>query len=99
MNRHGTALLAAAMAGLMAGAAQISAQGTPGITPAGVIAQHSIADQHSCKGQNSCKGQGGCSSGDNGCRGKNSCKGKGGCNTKPPVDLSCGTNTINASGA
>ena len=86
MNRPGTALVAAAaMTGLMAGAAQVSAQGTLSATSIGVIAHHSISDQHTCKGQNSCKGQGGCQSGDNGCRGKNSCKGKGGCNTKPPM--------------
>lgn len=86
MKRPGAALLAAAaMTGLMAGTAQVSAQGTLGATSLGIIAQHSISDQHTCAGENSCKGQGGCKSGDNGCRGKNSCKGKGGCNTTPPI--------------
>ena len=82
MNKTGTALLAAAaITGLMAGAAQVSAQGTSGSASFGVMSHYSIDGKHSCKGKNSCKGQGGCKSGDNGCKGKNSCKGKGGCNT------------------
>lgn len=89
MKRPGTALIvAAAMAGLFAGAAQVSAQQpAQGVSSIGTVAHRSINDKHSCKGENSCKGQGGCKSGDNGCKGKNSCKGKGGCNTEGAAGL------------
>jgi len=83
-------LAAAAMTGLVAGAASInmgcksdnangngstmSSPGTSGDTA-------TMAAKHSCKGMNNCKGQGGCKTADNDCKGKNSCKGKGGCAT------------------
>ena len=90
-------LMAAAVAGLVAGTAdRMSAAPTGGHARTGATVQAAKAsagkislakvsfaaeDKHSCKGKNDCKGQGGCKAGDNGCKGKNSCKGKGGCAT------------------
>jgi hypothetical protein len=84
-------ITAAAMGGLIAGAAAFaSASAVPGgaqnvvkktmvQSRLGAKASSIALDKHDCKGMNSCKGQGGCSTGDGGCKGKNSCKGKGGC--------------------
>ncbi len=79
-------LAAAAMGGLVAGAAMnVSASASTHSQKSAVQSQvgakgAAIAlDKHDCKGMNSCKGQGGCKTGDNGCKGKNSCKGNGGC--------------------
>ncbi|CAN5555259.1 hypothetical protein BH10PLA1_BH10PLA1_07900 [soil metagenome] len=87
-------LIAAAMGGLMAGAASSAMASTPAPTGkatvvtkatkavnAGVRALEDDKDagKHDCKGQNECKGKGGCKSGDAGCKGKNTCKGHGGC--------------------
>jgi hypothetical protein len=89
-------LAAAAMTGLLAGAAvRASAATVPNgsthstlkkmtaeSSKAGVrLAADKEKGKHDCKGKNECKGQGGCKSGDNGCKGKNSCKGHGGCKT------------------
>lgn len=81
-NTTKTAILSAAMAGLLSGSAAMAANTTSNSGAAGTSIQ-TLADKgtHSCKGQNTCKGQGGCKSGDNGCKGKNSCKGHGGCAT------------------
>ncbi len=83
--------LAAAMTGLLVGAATAQAQPLAGhvsgsnLTVNSAIAgAHSFAPddktpKHACKGKNACKGQG--------ADGKNSCKGKGSCATdgsKPP---------------
>ena len=85
-----TLMVAAAVSGLLGGAASVqaattSANGNSAVT-AGVASfgNASLAQdtgKHSCKGKNDCKGQGGCKSSDNGCKAKNSCKGKGGCAT------------------
>jgi hypothetical protein len=83
-------IAAAAMGGLIAGAAMNVSASTTGAqsvkksmvqSQVGAKASSIALDKHDCKGMNSCKGQGGCSAGDNGCKGKNSCKGKGGCKT------------------
>ncbi|HEY6448956.1 MAG TPA: hypothetical protein VIY53_21055 [Acidobacteriaceae bacterium] len=85
-----TAMVAAAVSGLLGGAtgmyaAVTSPSGTAPILKAGKASvTNSMQDstaKHSCKGKNDCKGQGGCKSSDQGCKGKNSCKGKGGCAT------------------
>jgi hypothetical protein len=85
-------IAAAAMGGLLAGAAvHVSASaltGTQTVKKAVIQSQlgskagATALDKHDCKGMNACKGQGGCSAGDGGCKGKNSCKGKGGCKTE-----------------
>ena len=89
-----TAMVAAAVSGLLSGAtamhaAVLSSSGTAPILKAGKASFNGLSQakvqKHSCKGKNDCKGQGGCKSGDNGCKGKNSCKGKGGCNTEHPM--------------
>ncbi len=89
MNRNSSALLAAAVSGLLLGGitgcssekqAPDSTQTQPaggGASPAALA----IADKHVCKGQNSCEGKGGCKTADHSCAGKNSCQGKGGCAT------------------
>jgi hypothetical protein len=81
-------MVAAAVSGLMSGAATMQAATTHAnstTVQAGKASFGSSLNQattkHSCKGKNDCKGQGGCKSSDNGCSGKNSCKGKGGCAT------------------
>ena len=85
-----TAMVAAAVSGLLGGATAMHAAvlHSPTTTPILKAGKTSLSGQdnlqtakHSCKGKNDCKGQGGCKSGDNGCKGKNSCKGKGGCAT------------------
>jgi hypothetical protein len=90
MNNTKLMIAAAAMGGLLAGAAShvsasIASSGSQsnliGSSQAGANGAAKTLDAHSCKGMNSCKGQGGCSTGDGGCKGKNSCKGKGGCKT------------------
>jgi hypothetical protein len=85
-----TLMVAAAVSGLLGGAATVqaaaSATNSTSVVKVGKASfANSSMDQdttkHSCKGKNDCKGQGGCKSSDNGCKGKNSCKGKGGCAT------------------
>jgi hypothetical protein len=85
-----TLMVAAAVSGMLGGAATMQAATTStSATSVVKVGQASFAnssmdmaaDKHSCKGKNDCKGQGGCKSSDNGCKGKNSCKGKGGCAT------------------
>jgi hypothetical protein len=76
-------LAAAAVAGLLAGAAT-TVHAASNLTSQAGMKVTTLADkgENSCKGQNACKGKGGCKSGDNGCKGQNSCKGKGGCGGK-----------------
>lgn len=91
-SRVTRAFTAAAMTGLVAGAASTSIgckSNNPDTGQAGVSATNggtpdTMQSKHDCKGQNDCKTLGGCSSGDNGCKGKNTCKGKGGCSTTGP---------------
>jgi hypothetical protein len=90
-----TLMVAAAVSGMLSGAATLqaatSSQTTNPVVKVGKASFTGVSmdkpAKHSCKGKNDCKGQGGCKSSDNGCKGKNSCKGKGGCATdgsKPP---------------
>ena len=72
--------LAAAITGLLGGAAHVQAQpvtGTHAVISSALAGAASYADpkkpKHACKGQNACKGQGG--------DGKNACKGQGSCAT------------------
>jgi hypothetical protein len=85
-----TAMIAAAVSGLLSGATVMYAavpnsSGSAPILKAGKTTLSGTTldkvAKHSCKGKNDCKGEGGCKSSDNGCKGKNSCKGKGGCAT------------------
>jgi hypothetical protein len=76
-SRITTTVAAAAMTGLVAGAA-VSVGGCTSSSP-GANAGNAVVAPHDCKGQNSCKGQGACKTGNNGCKGQNSCKGQGGC--------------------
>jgi hypothetical protein len=88
-----TLMVAAAVSGLLSGAATMQAATTQtnnsSVSMAKVgkasFLRTSLSDdskyKHSFKGKNDCKGKGGCKSSDNGCSGKNSCKGKGGCAT------------------
>ncbi len=84
---------AAALTGMLAGAA--NASGTGPVREGGFGASRAIAGTlvsgsglfkaaHLCKGKNSCKGKGGCKTATHSCVGKNSCQGKGGCNTTMP---------------
>jgi hypothetical protein len=84
-----TLMVAAAVSGLLSGAAALQAA-TPNsgnsVVKVGKASFNGTSSdmqttKHSCKGKNDCKGQGGCKSSDNGCKGKNSCKGNGGCAT------------------
>ena len=89
-----SAIVGAALAGLLAGSAGVQASTLLPDLKAGISSStlgqdpgqksekaKDPNDRHACKGENSCKGKGACKSGDNGCKGKNSCKGKGGCRT------------------
>jgi len=84
-----TLMVAAAVSGLLGGAATMQAATSHATNPVvkagkasfGSASLNQDTSKHSCKGKNDCKGQGGCKSSDNGCKGKNSCKGKGGCAT------------------
>jgi len=84
-----TLMVAAAVSGLLSGAATMQAATSRTSNPVvkagkasfGSASLDQTTSKHSCKGKNDCKGQGGCKSSDNGCKGKNSCKGKGGCAT------------------
>jgi hypothetical protein len=92
-SRITRAFAAAAMTGLVAGAAssimgcQHDNNAQPGMSTTNASSTDMSMAKHDCKGMNSCKGQGGCKTGDNGCKGKNSCKGNGGCNTNHPMAL------------
>jgi hypothetical protein len=88
-NSMKTLMVAAAVSGLLSGAATMQAATSPSTASVAKAGKASFlnasldqdTDKHSCKGKNDCKGKGGCKSGDNGCKGKNSCQGKGGCAT------------------
>jgi hypothetical protein len=83
-----SSLLAAAISGMVMGAASLAhaATTTPQDTGAGSAqgtgAEHlddHTAGKHSCKGKNDCKHQGGCKTDKHACKGQNDCKGQGGC--------------------
>jgi hypothetical protein len=83
-------LAAAALTGLVAGAATVNmgcksnsgGSSSTTMSSAGTSGDTAMMAKHSCKSMNDCKNQGGCQTGDNGCKHKNSCKGKGGCDTR-----------------
>ena len=90
-NVSGT-ILAAAVAGLLSGAAvrQSYADSTNStvstnvtvkakIAPGKAVPAKKMPKVHDCSGDNECKGLGGCKTDDNSCKFKNACKGKGGC--------------------
>jgi hypothetical protein len=73
-------LIAAAITGLLGGAAVNQGYGeTTNTAPGKVAPAKKEPKVHDCAGSNDCKALGGCKTGDNGCKFKNSCKGKGGC--------------------
>ena len=83
-----TLMVAAAVSGMLSGAAIMQAATSQSTNPVVKVGKASFSGvsldkpaKHSCKGKNDCKGQGGCKSSDAGCKAKNSCKGKGGCAT------------------
>lgn len=79
MNKTKSALVSAAVAGLLLGTVSTSLTSCKSASTA-----EAAMDKHACKSLNTCQGKGGCKSGDAGCAGKNSCKGKGGCATAAP---------------
>jgi hypothetical protein len=74
-------LAAAAIAGLLTGAATTTQARTTGSHSGVKVTTLADKGEHSCKGQNTCKGKGGCKGDSSSCKGKNDCKGKGGCAT------------------
>lgn len=92
-RRAVTSLVAAAVAGLCAGAsARVQAvRSSP--EPAKV-------PKHVCKGLNECKGQGACKHGcsGHGCHGKNDCRGQGGCAAEAAQHQCAGKNGCKAIG-
>jgi hypothetical protein len=78
MNIH-PSLLAAAIGGLLAGAAGCASKPAATNSESAQTAATSGGENHACKGQNACKGQGNCKTEGHGCKGQNECKGQGGC--------------------
>jgi hypothetical protein len=87
-NRSRKVLAAAAMAGLLNGAAvrQAWADGTnttlttkTNMAAGKVVPAKKTPKVHDCAGDNECKALGGCKTDDHACKFKNACKGKGGC--------------------
>jgi hypothetical protein len=80
-QERGFSLVSAAVMGLFAGLATVTAVSLSQAASSGArdsgISQKPAA-KHCCAGKNACKGQGGCGAD----KGKNSCAGKGGCSTK-----------------
>jgi hypothetical protein len=82
-----TLMMAAAMTGLISGAAMQqgcsdtnNANNTaPAPAPGKVADVKKAPTAHGCSGQNDCKGIGGCKTDAHACKFTNSCKGKGGC--------------------
>src|SRR5271154_182269 len=75
-----TLMMAAAMAGLISGAAIEQGHGDPtNAAPGKVAPVKKTPKVQGCAGQNDCKGLGGCKTDANACKFKNACKGKGGC--------------------
>jgi hypothetical protein len=89
-------LIAAAVGGILFGAAGCAGETPPAQQPAAAASGSAAAPaapgsaapqtaaapaKHACKGQNDCKGQGGCKTDKHGCKGQNDCKGQGGCKT------------------
>ncbi len=82
----GSALVAAAVGGLILGACKGASPNPSGEVQAAVAASASSGahkDKACCKGKNDCKGKGGCAvPGKHDCAGKNDCKGQGGCDMR-----------------
>jgi hypothetical protein len=76
-----TLLMAAAVSGLVSGAAIQQGRGDPtnAVAPGKVAPLKKIPKVHDCAGQNDCKALGGCKTEAHSCKFKNACKGKGGC--------------------
>lgn len=80
-----TLLMAAAMSGLIGGAAvhaepaDTNAPPTTNAVPGKAAPATKSPAVHGCGGQNDCKGLGGCKTDDHACKFQNACKGKGGC--------------------
>jgi hypothetical protein len=75
-----TLMMAAAMSGLISGAAVQQGYGDPtNAVPGKVAPVKKVPKAHDCAGQNDCKGIGGCKTDAHACKFKNACKGKGGC--------------------
>jgi hypothetical protein len=78
-----TAMVSAAVAGVIAAAGGCDKNGSAGpavssgMSPAAT--QTGPQSKHACRGQNDCKGQGGCKTDKHACKGQNACKGQGGC--------------------
>ena len=90
-RRDLTALLGAAVAGIVAGARLDAHEAQPSPAP---------SPKHVCQGLNECKGQGACKHGcsGHGCHGKNDCRGKGGCAAKAAQHRCAGKNACKAMG-
>jgi hypothetical protein len=76
-----SALLAAAISGMMLGAAA-TAQASPGqnlLNGKQIVKKMADKKKGPGKGKNDCKGKGGCKTDKHECAGKNDCKGQGGC--------------------
>jgi hypothetical protein len=82
-----SSLLAAAISGMVLGAASLaqaataqheSSASTAFDTGAQQVDDHT-ASKHGCKGKNDCKSQGGCKTDKHACKSQNDCKGQGGC--------------------
>jgi hypothetical protein len=81
MNTH-SGLLAAAVSGMLLGAAGCASKPAAASSPEAPSASATPSaggEAHGCKGMNGCKGQGGCKTDQHGCKGQNECKGQGGC--------------------
>jgi len=79
MNTH-SGLLAAAVSGMLLGAAGCASKPSPSAeSPSASATPSTGGEAHGCKGMNGCKGQGGCKTDQHGCKGQNECKGQGGC--------------------
>ena len=77
-----SALLAAAISGMMLGAtatAQASPQGQNLLSSKQIVKKMADKKKGPGKGKNDCKGKGGCKTDKHDCAGKNDCKGQGGC--------------------
>ncbi|MGE3174360.1 MAG: hypothetical protein AB7O97_17150 [Planctomycetota bacterium] len=76
-----TALISAAVGGLLLGATATSLTSCSADDAPASTTENANLPKHACKGLNDCKNQGGCKGADNSCKGNNECKGQGGCAT------------------
>jgi hypothetical protein len=81
MKKTSRKILAAAIAGLLSGAALQQSHADPATNglPGKVAPVKKAPKVHDCAGLNDCKGIGGCKTDAHDCKFKNACKGKGGC--------------------